>query len=395
MMRSVSVGIDRMALNTARYVLPLTELAKARGIDPQKFLQGLGQHQMSVPPPDEDIVTLGAEAARVVLQDQDISNIEMLLFATESGIDQSKAAGLYVHELLKLPERCRIVELKQACYGGTVGLQFAMNYLQSFPDKKVLLIASDIARYGLGSVGESSQGCGAVAMLLSANPSLIRIDPIAGIAAESTMDFWRPNYRDEALVEGKYSSKLYLNMLEKTWHDYSTRANLSFQEHDFFCYHAPIPRLVDKAHHYLMRLNHISGSEEVAAQAVSDSLCYSRKTGNCYTASLYVTLISLLEQHSSNLAGKRIGFYSYGSGSVAEFFSGVVMPHYQNHLFKSHHESLLANRTVITHEQYAYFYQFALPKDGSHLEIPKQNTGFYRLSKVAEHKRVYAEASCE
>lgn len=394
-MKVIEVGIDRIALNTSRYVLSLTELAHARGIDPQKFLQGLGQHQMSVPPPDEDIVTLGAQAARVVLQDQDISTIEMLLFATESGIDQSKAAGLYVHELLKLPERCRVVELKQACYSGTLGLQLAMNYLRSFPNKKVLLIASDIARYGLGSAGESSQGCGAVAMLLSANPRLIRIDPESGIAAESTMDFWRPNYRDEALVEGKYSSKLYLTMLEKTWRDYSNRTKLSFQDHDFFCYHSPIPRLVDKAHHYLMRVNQIEGTEEVASQAVSDSLCYSRKTGNCYTASLYVSLISLLEQNQNHLTGKRIGFYSYGSGSVAEFFSGQVMPEYQKYLFKSEHELMLANRLLLTYEQYAQFYQFALPKDGSHLEIPKHETGSFRLSKIAEHKRIYAEASCE
>ena len=64
------------------------------------------------------------------------NDIEMLLFATESGIDQSKAAGIYVHELLGLPARCRVVELKQACYSGTAALQLALPFLRENPRKK-------------------------------------------------------------------------------------------------------------------------------------------------------------------------------------------------------------------------------------------------------------------
>lgn len=393
MMKMISVGIDRMAFSTSRYTFDLTELARVRGVDSQKFSQGLGQYQMSVPPPDEDIVTLGASAAHTILQDQDISKIDMLLFATESGIDQSKAAGLYVHQLLHLPERCRVLELKQACYSATAALQLSMNYLRIFPERKILLIASDIARYGLGSAGESSQGCGAAAMLLSAHPKLISIDLESGFAAESAMDFWRPNYRDEALVEGKYSSKLYLSMLEKTWKDYSARTGLHFSDHEFICYHTPVPRLVEKAQHYLMRINQVSTTEEQAAQAVHFSLHYNRQIGNSYTASLYISLISLLEQNKNNLSGKRIGFYSYGSGSVAEFFSGVVQPDYQHHLFQSCHDTLLAKRIPLSYEQYVYFYQYALPKDGSAFDIPEHATGVYRLSRIAEHKRIYGSSN--
>ena len=36
--------------------------------------------------------------------------------------------------------------------------------------------------------------------------------------------------------------------------------------------------------------------------------------GNCYTASMYVGLASLLEQSDRDLTGKRIGLFSYGSG---------------------------------------------------------------------------------
>jgi hydroxymethylglutaryl-CoA synthase len=41
------------------------------------------------------------------------------------------------------------------------------SYLAQRPDEKVLVIASDTARYGLHSGGEPTQGAGAVAMMIS------------------------------------------------------------------------------------------------------------------------------------------------------------------------------------------------------------------------------------
>ena len=71
---------------------------------------------------NEDVVTMAASAAKRIIEDTKPDNIDMLLFATESSIDQSKAAGIYVHRLLGLSSRCRVVELKQACYGRYCGI---------------------------------------------------------------------------------------------------------------------------------------------------------------------------------------------------------------------------------------------------------------------------------
>ena len=57
-------------------------------------------------------------------------------------------------------------------------------------------------------------------MVLSANPRILAFEPEYGVVTENVMDFWRPNYLHEALVDGKYSSKLYLTMLEKSWQQY-------------------------------------------------------------------------------------------------------------------------------------------------------------------------------
>ena len=385
----MKVGIDTLAIYTSRYALDLATLAAQRGIEAEKFYIGLGQQVMSVPPPCEDIITMAASAASVALQDLDITSIDLLLFATESAFDQSKASGLYVHELLGLPARCRTVELKQACYSATAALQLALPYLREHPDKKVLVIASDIARYGLGSTGESSQGCGAIAMVLAANPRIAEIEAHSGFVSESVMDFWRPNYLDEALVEGKYSSRLYLSMLETTWQTYRELSGRTFADHDYFCYHAAVPRLVEKAHQSLLRWNEAKIPEENWMRDIGYSLAYGRVIGNSYTASLYVGLASLLDNAPDDLTGKRIGFYSYGSGCVAEFFSAVIQPGYRDVLHTAYHQQLFASRTPLSYEEYEAFYQYHYPEDGTSVDIPHYDAGRVRLVKMEGHKRIY------
>lgn len=390
----LKVGIDTLSFYTSHYMLDLAELAKSRGLDPNKFSSGLGQYNMAVPPPDEDIVTMAANAALSAIQGVDVDNIELLLFATESGIDQSKAAGLYVHDLINLSERCRVVELKQACYSATLALQLALPFLRQHPDKKVLLVASDIARYGLGTTGESSQGAGAVAMVLSANPRIIAFEPEYGVAASNVMDFWRPNYSDQAFVDGMYSSRLYLQMLEKAWTQYCERSTRGFQDHAYYCYHMPVPKLVEKAHQHLIRLTGgIRLSEEVLQQTIGNTLEYGRKIGNTYSASLYVALTSLLDLTKEDIAGKRLGFYSYGSGCVAEYFSGVVQPTYKGVLNTTKHEDLLTNRTALSYLEYKNFYSFQYPEDGSVCHIPCHETGQFRLAAVRDHQRIYEKST--
>lgn len=385
----VKVGIDTIAFYTSHYAFDLARLAESRGFEADKFSSGLGQHKMAVPPPDEDIVTMGANAALRAIQHIDPNSIEMLLFATESGIDQSKAAGIYVHDLIGLSPRCRVIELKQACYSATLGLQLALPFLRQHPDKKVLLVASDIARYGLGTGGESSQGCGAVAMVLSANPRILELEPEYGVMTENAMDFWRPNYSDTAFVEGKYSSKLYMSMLEKSWQQYRELSGRGFSDHAYYCYHTPVPKLVEKAHQYLAKINSATLTDEITEEQIGFSLQYGKLIGNSYSASLYIGLTALLDSIKEDLAGKRIGFYSYGSGCVAEYFSGVVQPNYKKVLDTAHHKNMLDERAELTHAEYQAFYSFKYPEDGSRLEIPKHQTGKFRLAAIDNHKRIY------
>ena len=388
------VGIDDISFYTANFSLDLQELAAHNGSDAAKYTVGIGQERMSVPGADEDVVTMAANASVPLLagmkkRGEDPSLIRTILFATETGIDQSKAAGVYLHSLLRLSPRCRVVELKQACYSATAALQLACAWVARKPKEKVLVIASDIARYDRQSPGEATQGCGAVAMIVSANPRVIVLDPETGVHTEDVMDFWRPNYRSTALVDGKYSTKVYLRCVRSAWQDFQQQSDLKFGDFDYFCYHLPFSRMAQKAHNHLANGNAHELTVKTLEDQISSSLIYNRITGNSYTAAMYIGFISLLDNTASNLAGKRVGFFSYGSGSVGEFFTGTLVDGYQNMLHQQQHQSMLEARQALSYAEYQKMYAFEVPTDGGEHKFEHQTTGQFRLVGIRDHKRLY------
>ena len=99
---------------------------------------------MAVSPVSQDIVSMGANAAKDIITDDD-KNIGMVIVATESAIDNAKAAAVQIHNLLGIqPFAC--FEMKEACYAATPAIQLAKDYIEKRPNEKVLVIASDTAR---------------------------------------------------------------------------------------------------------------------------------------------------------------------------------------------------------------------------------------------------------
>jgi hydroxymethylglutaryl-CoA synthase len=389
MSKNNSFGIDAISFYTPNYVLNLSELARARGEDVDKYKE-LGQDKMSVPSIDEDIVTMSASAAHEVVKGVDKNEICFLILATETGVDASKSAGMFVHKLLDLPKNCRVLELKQACYSGTGGLALGLAFLKQNPNKKILLITADIARYTLCSVGESSGGAASVAMILSANPRILEIEDQAGVYAEDSMDFWRPNYMKEPMLNSKLSCSLYMKFLCKSFDEYVRQGGASFDDMNYFCYHLSVPKLVSAAHKYLYK--HVyadSVTNEILEEHIGASSVYGKLIGNSYTASLYLSLISLLDNSIGDLTGKRIAFYSYGSGSIGEFFSGLVKQNYKNFITTNRNKSLIENREEVSVEQYELWHQYHYVIDGSKSLLPNLKKDSYRLVGFENHMRIY------
>jgi hydroxymethylglutaryl-CoA synthase len=376
----------------------LAELARARGVAPGKYVEGLGVTRMAVPRVDEDTVTLAARAGRMALEAAGCApeDVGMLVVGTETAVDHAKPAASYVQRLLGLPTRCRVFETKHACYGGTAALQLALDWVRagSARGKKALIICSDIARYGLGTAGEPTQGAGAVALLVSDAPRLVDLDGPTGVYANDVMDFWRPLYSKDALVDGHYSVRCYLDALEGAYRAYQEALGeaggqgLYSERFAALAYHMPYGKMARKAHRHLRALDGDPEPDASFERLVGPSLVLPSQVGNIYTGSMYLALASLLSSSREDLTGKRVGLFSYGSGSCAEFFSGTVQPGAQARVRALGLETLLERRLALSIPEYEAVMRQRETLD----EKPAEETpgaGFRYLG-TRDHQRIYA-----
>ena len=345
------IGIDKMSFFSPHQYIDMVELANARGEEPNKYLIGIGQTEQAVIPATQDVVTMAANAADEMLTASDRKKITMILFATESGIDNSKSGAVYLQRLLGINPYARTIELKQACYAGTFALMQARDYVTLHPDEKVLVVASDIARYGLQTSGEVTQGGGAVAMLVAANPMIAEINQDSQFLSRDIMDFWRPVYADTARVDGKYSSNVYQDFFKTVWTRYKAKTWRDIASFKALAFHLPFTKMGLKALRDV--LPEATNEQQVALMDEFEaSRVYNKRIGNLYTGSLYLSLYSLLDNSQSLKAGDRIGMFSYGSGAEGEFYSLTLRPHFSAGLVTGQIDTLLANRQYVTIADY-------------------------------------------
>lgn len=383
----MDIGIDKINFFTSNLYVDMTELAIARNEDPNKYLIGIGQSKMAVIPPTQDIVTMGANAAESMLTNEDKERIDLVIVGTESGIDNSKSAAAYIADLLGLRDDIRTFEIKQACYGATAALQMAKAQIALNPDSKALIIGADIAKYGLNTPGEVTQGGGAVAMLVSANPKLLSFEGGSTYLSRNIMDFWRPLGHSEALVDGKYSSNVYLDFFNNVYSNYKDKTGFTIDNFEALLFHLPYTKMGLKA----LREAQKDADAKVSAKLThrfEDSRLYNRQVGNLYTGSLYLSLLSLLENNDDLKSGDRLGLFSYGSGAQGEFFAMLLRNDYRKYLMNTTNE-FLQKRTRISVEEYEKIYLKSLHyENNSELDLDMDDAQFV-LTGIKENQRQY------
>ncbi|MDY0407098.1 hydroxymethylglutaryl-CoA synthase [Virgibacillus sp. 179-BFC.A HS] len=385
----MNIGIDKIGCYTPHLFVDMKQLAVARDVDPGKFITGIGQEKMALAPITQDTVTLAANAALEILDEDDKEKIDLVIVGTESGIDQSKSAATYVHRLIGLKPQARTFEIKQACYGATAGIQMAKGHVALHPDRKALVIGSDIARYGLNTSGEVTQGAGAVAMLISQNPRLLAFEEHNAYATDDIMDFWRPTYSENAFVDGKFSNEQYISFFNKVWEQYKEKTQLGLADYEAICFHMPYTKMGLKALRTILDEGAEADRERLLAN-YEISKTYNKNIGNIYTASLYLSLLSLLENKTDLQAGARIGMYSYGSGAIGEFFSCVLQPNYRNYLYQAHHAEMFAARKEVSVTKYEEIFQEKLPTDGAAVSLNiDEDPAAIVVAGIKDHKRQY------
>jgi hydroxymethylglutaryl-CoA synthase len=302
--------------------------------------------------------------------------------------------------------------------------------------KHALVVVSDIAKYDMGSSGEMTQGAGSVVMLLNDNPRLLAFDPkVTATSIKDEYDFYRPFGKETPIVHGQYSNMLYMIQVRKALEAYKKKIVSSglvkmeqgetiLDHMDYINMHLPYSNMGKKALAYLVRhewrqlprwkrvlseigieepipkdprgtIESVLGDEEfmtkdheftklftktpeyqeVYESKLASSLIASTMIGNLYTASLYLGFRSSLEyeyQKGIDLEGKRVGFGSYGSGSSAMVFSGVIQPGYEEIVKNMNLVAELEDRRRLTLEEYESLHENRLSPEKSMLHSKKE-----------------------
>ena len=349
-----SAGIAAVGLSFPPLALPVEELAGLRGQDPKKYTLGLGCKEMALCPEDYGVVELAVKAAERALArwDGDLERIGLIAVGTESAVDMSRPLSAWVADKLGLAGAVRSYEVKHACYGGTLALRQALEWkLSGAADgRAALVIAADVALYELADPGEPTQGAGAVAMIVD-EPLVAAIDPVSFPWSEPAFDFWRPVGEDHPRVDGPLSLDCYKRAAEHCFRGLVDHGG-SLDDFDAVCYHVPFPKMVKKA---VAHVGEKLGWDEERtatffAATVDPHMEWNRRSGNAYTASLWVAVAQAL---AGMAEGRKVAAFSYGSGFGAELLTLTAGPAATAGAWTEDAEKDFAERRLLDAAEYA------------------------------------------
>lgn len=212
---TLKVGIDDMAIYLPQLYFSIQDLAATRGLEYEKLSQGLGLYKMSIPDAHEDTATMAAQAVAELIDKNhlDPRTIGRIYMGTESALDGSKPTATYTLNMLQQRYapiygsdcflNCDVVDMTFACVGGVDALHNTLDWVRGEEDRIGIVVCADFAKYELDSTGEYTQGAGAIAMLVKAEPRLLAFEAPVGIATQSEHDFYKPvrAFSKQQLVE--------------------------------------------------------------------------------------------------------------------------------------------------------------------------------------------------
>ncbi|SEO65981.1 hydroxymethylglutaryl-CoA synthase [Halogranum amylolyticum] len=401
-----AVGIDAIEIWTGKLKLDLPNtFAEKKGEDPEKYTKGLGLENSSFPDVYEDIVTMGANAAKRLmdrkgLTPQDIGRIDV---ATESSFDNSKPVSTYIAGCLEQVydgnfHHANKGERKFACVAGTQSIDDAYNWIKAGRNRgrSAIVVATDTALYERGDPGEATQGAGAVAMLISEEPSVVELSTEQGYGSADETDFLKPNQQFPS-VDGKRSMQVYLARMREALEDFESVAGKTHpDDFAYIPFHTPFPGMVRKAgllgYRHMIRDTDVE--DELAAEigrqpreaefdnwdnyeeavraymddlkdteqyrdwygrVIDPALSLARQVGNWYTGSVHVARTSALKHAAEtgrDFTGERLLVGSYGSGAQAEIHAETVREGWKEEIEQLNVDEKLENRYDLSFEEY-------------------------------------------
>ena len=246
----------------------------------------------------------------------------------------------------------------------------------------------------------------------------VSLNEVENLLNKADSKFWSDSndlvevYKEEPIFEGQFSNESYKERVYEAIENFNEQnqtdilndwVNIIF--HLPYAYHGR-RMIVDKWLDWMndnKELNSVyseigkpnSSNDKDWAKKVTKSLVYksfieekissgeraSSEIGNMYTASIFMSLISSLEdavENDKNFVNKKIGFISYGSGSKAKIFEGTIQKNWMEKIKPIKLFESLNNRKRINIDTYENLHKRKISSNINN------NDGIIKLSKISK-----------
>lgn len=269
--------------------------------------------------------------------------------------------------------------------------------------------------------------------LKSVEPSL-KADELMATLDKDGHPFWsHPSmnieiHREEPVYDGPYSNKCYTNRIKEALEHFKGMTDTDFlKDWDRFVFHLPYafqgrrmltpiwldwlkesenmaeltaevgdtPSDKDSYKEWLRKVSKSQVYRDFVLSRIAPGEKASSLVGNMYSASIFMSLLSTLEdalEQEQDLEGKTIGFMSYGSGSKSKVFQATIQPMWKEALGSERLFEVLEARNPIDMDAYEAWHKgIELPgkqKDGTFIRTgiseEENKTGYRSYAMVSQ-----------
>jgi hydroxymethylglutaryl-CoA synthase len=308
----MDVGIVSYGAYVPRFRIKPHEIAKVWGVDGDSMSKGLGISSKSIPAPDEDVITIAVEAARIALSrckinTQDIGSIYV---GSESHPYAVKPSATIVAEAIGATPDMTAADYEFACKAGTAAIQTCCGLVGSGTIRYGVAIGADTSQGAPGDALEYTASAGGAAFIIGKENIIAKINKTYSYTTD-TPDFWRREGEKYPSHGGRFTGEpAYFKHVLTCANNLMSQMGTKPSDYNFAVFHQPNGKFPVSA------ARKLGFSKEQISMGLLTPVI-----GNTYSGAVLIGLAAVLDVAKS---GDRILLVAYGSGAGSDSFDITV-----------------------------------------------------------------------
>jgi hydroxymethylglutaryl-CoA synthase len=308
----LEVGIVGYGAYVPRFRITPQEIAAVWGVDGESMGKGFGIKSKSVPGPDEDVITISVEAARIALNRCKINSkdIGTIYVGSESHPYAVKPSATIVAEAIGSTPDMTAADYEFACKAGTAAIQTCLGLVGSGLIKYGMAIGSDTSQGAPGDALEYTASAGGAAYIIGKENVIAKINKTCSFTTD-TPDFWRREGEKYPSHGGRFTGEpAYFKHILSCSGNLLESVGAKPSDYNFAVFHQPngkFPVSVAKKLGFSM-------------EQIKDGLL-TPVIGNTYSGAVLIGLAAILDIAKPD---DRILMVAYGSGAGSDAFDIMV-----------------------------------------------------------------------